>query len=90
MWQNENTRNKLVANLKKYAIGRKLTESQKQYLSDIKSKSVVQCDLQGNEIKIWKSITIAEQETKITHISCVCTGKRKTAGGYIWKFKKEN
>ena len=50
-------------------------------------KSVLQYDLNGNFIKEWESIKEAKKELKVSsHISCCCNGKRKTAGGYIWKF----
>ena len=27
------------------------------------------------------------EKTGVKHISCVCRGERKTAGGFIWKYK---
>lgn len=35
---------------------------------------------------IFSSIKDAHRKTGICHISQVCQGKRKTAGGYHWKF----
>ena len=35
----------------------------------------------------YKSASEAERITKIKHISSTCNGKRKTAGGYHWKYK---
>ena len=54
------------------------------------SKPILQFDIDNNLIKEWKSIHDAERALKIanTHISKCCRGKAKTAGGYIWKFKK--
>ena len=54
------------------------------------SKPILQFDIDNNLIKEWKSIHDAERTLKIanTHISECCRGKAKTAGGYIWKFKK--
>lgn len=37
---------------------------------------------------IYNSITEAEKQTGYKHISDVCLGTRKTAGGYHWKFLK--
>lgn len=37
-------------------------------------------------IKIFNSISIATEETNIKNISYACNGKRKTAGGYIWRY----
>ena len=52
-----------------------------------KAKSVLQFDLENNLIKEYSSITEARKETKQTHIGDCCSGKRKTNGGYIWKYK---
>ena len=55
-----------------------------------KYKEVNQYDLQGNFIKTWNSIKQAKENLGISaHISDCCEGKRKTAGGYIWKYKKK-
>ena len=53
------------------------------------SKPVIQLDLMGHKIKEYVSITEAEYKTNIRHISCVCNSKRKTAGGFKWKYKNE-
>lgn len=52
------------------------------------SKKVKQYDRQLNFVKEWDCISDIERTLKISssHISQVCNGKRKTAGGYIWKF----
>jgi hypothetical protein len=52
-----------------------------------KGVKVVQCDLNGMEIKIWNSISEASKELKINHsnISKVCRGGQKTVGGFILK-----
>lgn len=41
--------------------------------------------------EIFSSLSEAERQTKISHenISKVCRGKRKTAGGYHWKYIEE-
>lgn len=53
--------------------------------------SVVQLSKQEKFIKIWKPIVLAEKQLNISKgkISECCKGKRKTAGGYIWKYAKE-
>lgn len=50
------------------------------------SKSVVQYDSQGRKIAVWPSQKMASETLQIqnSHISEVCNGKRKTAGGYKW------
>lgn len=53
---------------------------------------VVQLDkITNNIIKIWDSLTDASKEfkTRVTHISAVCRGKRKTAGGFKWKYYED-
>lgn len=55
-----------------------------------KFKRVIQCTLDGDFIKEWDSIKSATIELKINNISACCSGKLKTAGGYIWYFKNKN
>lgn len=45
-------------------------------------KPIIQYDKKGNFIKKWK----CGRDTNIQHVYEVCNGKRKTAGGYIWKY----
>lgn len=51
-------------------------------------KKVNQYDLDGNFMKQWNSIREAKTklDLKNAHISQVCQGQRKTAGGFIWKY----
>lgn len=53
------------------------------------AKPVDMFDLQGNYIRSFKSIKRAAVYTNIypSSISDVCNGKRKSAGGYKWRFK---
>ena len=59
----------------------------KEKLNKIKRNyKLYQIDLQTDKnINIFNSIKEAEEKTKIKHISCVLSGKRKHAGGYFWK-----
>lgn len=52
---------------------------------------IIQMDMLGNEIKEFAGQCEAERETGIfqTNIGKVCLGKRKSAGGFKWKFKDE-
>lgn len=52
------------------------------------SKPVLQFDLKNNFIKEFPSIREVYRQTGIFGIEKVCKGQRKTAGGYIWKYKK--
>lgn len=56
------------------------------------SKKVNQYDLKGNFIKTWDSAFDMERHLGIlnNHIGSCCKGKRKTAGGYIWKYAEED
>ena len=50
-------------------------------------KPVLQYDINGNFIQEWESLSEAEKALHIVQIGKVCNGQRKTAGGFIWKFK---
>lgn len=56
------------------------------------TRKINQYNKDGMFIKSWGSINQAAKELDITeqHISGCCRGKRKTAGGYIWKYADEN
>lgn len=53
-------------------------------------KKVKQIDLNGNLIKIWDSISLAERTLQIRHISEVCrnVGYHKTTGGFKWEYEE--
>ncbi len=53
-------------------------------------KPVKQFNKEGVFIREWPGIKDASIELNIkgNNISAACTGKQKTAGGYIWKYKK--
>jgi hypothetical protein len=70
----------------KHAIENKLLIIDKSNIHE--KRKVTQLDLNGNIIKQYNSITEAERDTGISHISGVCRGKRKTAGGFKWKYIK--
>ena len=54
------------------------------------AKKVIQLDTTKKIIKIWGCIMDIEREIGINHrhISDVCKNKRKTCGGYIWKYEE--
>ena len=54
-------------------------------------KPVLQCDLDGNVIRKWKSAYHVEKELGYfcTLISRCCRGKKKTYKGYKWRFEYE-
>ena len=56
-----------------------------------KSISIYQYDKKGNYLNTYSSFMDAQRKTGIFNNNIVkcCKGERKTAGGYIWKYKKE-
>ena len=61
----------------------------KQSKKGINSIAVLQYSKDGTFIKEFPSIKAAEEDLNIEHsnISACAKGKRKTAGGFIWKYK---
>jgi len=64
--------------------GKKRPESSKHY------RCIIQYDLYDNYISTWKGIVVASKELKINRctITDVCNNRKKTAGGYKWKYKE--
>jgi hypothetical protein len=52
-------------------------------------RQIIQYDRKGNPLHTYSSIREAQDFFKITHISSVCRKKRKTDGGYGWKYADE-
>ena len=52
------------------------------------AKSVVQCDLSENVIKVWDCMSAAskELEVSIQSIYNCCKGFSKKAGGFVWRY----
>jgi hypothetical protein len=69
--------------------GFKYSDKSKQKMSVVKNKPILQYDKQGNFIEEWGSIKEASLKLDLCgpHISRVCRNIKKTAGGWIWKFK---
>lgn len=80
-------------------LGKTHTEESKAKMSDShkgqtvgadngKSRAVVQLSKKGEEIAVFESMHIAAAETgvPVSKISMVCSGQRKTTGGYGWKY----
>ena len=59
---------------------------QKRYPNSVR-KAVFQYRLDGLFIKEWPNAHSAERALEISGIGEVCKGKKKSAGGYIWKYK---
>lgn len=54
-------------------------------------KSIAQYSLLGELICVFKNMAEAERETGVSHshISNCCKGKRKTAGGFTWRYYED-
>lgn len=52
-------------------------------------QKINQFNSNGKFLKSWNSINEAQTALKIYHISSCCSGKRKTAGGFIWRYAEK-
>lgn len=86
---NERTRSKIATRLtgNQNALGTIRSDETKQRMSDAKKKSVAMY-VDGALVKLFDSAINAQEETGISrkNISACCLGRRKSAGGYNWKF----
>lgn len=73
------------------SLGRKHSDEEKKKISEGRKKPIVQLTKDGEYITEFPSGLDAEIETGINrgHISDCCKGKRKTTGGYMWRFKSD-
>jgi hypothetical protein len=71
-------------------LGRKGVMTNKFGKDHNRSKTYLQLDINGNLIKEWYSSYEIQRELGILqqNISKVCKGQRKSAGGFIWQYKK--
>ena len=73
--------------------GRKHTEETRQIMSQKKKERggipIVQMSKEGEIIKIWEHASVAGKTLSISPSSITecCRGKRKSIGGYTWKYK---
>ena len=49
-------------------------------------KRVAQYNLDGSFVREWDGASVAQEQLGIKHIANACSGSRKTAGGFIWKY----
>lgn len=75
-------------NLSELAKKRKHAKETKNKIALSGMKKIIQCNKNGEEIKVWNSIKEAGKRNNICQpsISACAKGKRKSAGGYIWKY----
>ena len=70
--------------------GRKLSEEHKRKISEAHSIPIIQYTKDGIFVRYWDSAKSASKELNINlgHIISSYQNKRKTCGGFIWKYKK--
>lgn len=62
-----------------------------QNLLHSRGKTIIQYDSKGKILREWKNLVTIEEQLnyKRSNICSVCKGFRKTAYGFIWKYKEE-
>lgn len=73
----------------KIMLGKHLSKDCIEKLRKTNVKAVMQFSKKGELIAEYFSTQEAKRETGISHIDTCCRGERKTAGGYIWRYKDE-
>lgn len=74
---------------------KQISKERKQFFIDHpekkKTRKVNQYSLDGTFVQAWNNMTEAGKEygTSSQNISAVCAGRRKTAGGYVWRYSDE-
>jgi len=81
----------IVENLEWVSAKDNIHHAMKSKLHKPHPKRVKQYTKNGEYIKTYNSIIEASKLTGANdrHISCVCKGKRKTTGGFVWKYDIE-
>ena len=80
-------RNKTCVNsIWRYKNNNSIDEKIDVNISHACCKKVGQYDKNGILIATYNSIKEAESIVGVRHVGCCCSGKRKTAGGFIWKY----
>ena len=91
----EKRRRHLIGNdFGKKLKGRKMSEKQKKFLSESKSKKIKQLDSDFNLIKIWNSAIEASESLGLylgSIHNVLGNSRNKSAGGFYWEYlDKEN
>ena len=61
-----------------------------QRIIETMSKPVIQMDMDGNKLNEFPSIQEAQRKLEVSHVWDCIKGKRKSAGGYKWRYKYES
>ena len=72
---------------KHHMFGKHFSEEHRKHISEAKGvNGILQFSKDGEFIAEYPSIEEAERQTGCYHICECCKGKRKSAGGFIWKY----
>lgn len=72
--------------MRKAKLGNVLTEEHKRKISMTEGKKVAQYTKEGEFIQTFHSTREACRQLGIYNVSACALGKKKTAGGYVWKY----
>ena len=91
--KDENKKNNCIENLE-WATAKENSNygTRNERVADSRSKPILQYSKSGDFIRGWKSAREVERMLGIanSHIIACCKGKRKSAGGYIWRYKEKD
>lgn len=67
-------------------------EHRAKHITSAKSRPVIACDTEGKVVAMFNSLKQADSETGTDYrnIQACCKGKRKTSGGYVWRYADEH
>jgi hypothetical protein len=82
-----NTRKYIPSEKRNKAISNANKGKQRDKISKLKKKPIIQYNLKNEFIKEWPSTIEAAETLKIKGIGNCLTNRSKTAGGYVWKYK---
>lgn len=74
--------------LSKLCSGWHHTEEAKERIGAAFRKVVLQYSKSGELVAEYESTVAAAKATGAAHVGTVCNGKRKTSGGYVWRYKE--
>lgn len=85
----ENKLNNSAENLEWCTTQYNVTYGNMKFLRNTK---VVQCNLQGEPLRIWNSLKEVEEELNIKYqlISRCCRGHRRSTHGFVWKYVNDS
>lgn len=88
----QNIKHAFNTGLKKKKMGKENPLYGRCGIESTRHREVNKYDLEGNFIESYISIREASKKNNInaSNISSVCSGRKKMAGNYIWKYKGDN